>query len=444
LRIVSTSDGYDSNSKARKIHRGVKGLMNEIFLDDLRDKVHRGLTGQAERGYWCGGKPYGYRLRPIVDPTQLDAYGQPAKVGTKLEINSEQADVVREMFERYVGGESVRAIAADLNRRGVPSSGSTWKRKVRRCSGWAGSAVRAILVNALFTGRVQWNTSQFVRDPDTGKYKRRPRPRSEWSEFRDESLRIVTDELFAAAQQRSRHGGSDPAKIRKSRAPGQARFVLSGLLKCTCGSSYIMVNQRSYGCAGHREGACDVKVLVNREHAQSVILDPIRHGLLAPERVERMAREMQRMFLERVRSEQTRAAEAPKELQALDARIARLHERQRVGDPDMTADELQAVIDRVLEQRRSIETDQPSTKEGAKLAAFLPNAADLYRKQINLGLDGDPRQALKARALLTKLIGPVVIEKDGDGSVWARYDFRPAALLAQAQAVGVGGRGDRI
>jgi site-specific DNA recombinase len=170
LRIVSTSDGYDSNSKARKIHRGVKGLMNEIFLDDLRDKVHRGLTGQAERGYWCGGKPYGYRLKPITDPTQMDAYGEPAKIGTKLEVHAEQANVVREMFERYVAGESTRAIAAELNRRAVPSSGSTWKRKVRRCSGWAGSAVRAILVNPLFTGLVQWNTSQFVRDPDTGKH----------------------------------------------------------------------------------------------------------------------------------------------------------------------------------------------------------------------------------------------------------------------------------
>jgi hypothetical protein len=39
LRIVATSDGYDSTSTARKVHRGFKGLMNEIFLDDLRERV---------------------------------------------------------------------------------------------------------------------------------------------------------------------------------------------------------------------------------------------------------------------------------------------------------------------------------------------------------------------------------------------------------------------
>ena len=55
LRIVATSDGYDSTSKARKVHRGFKGLMNEIFLDDLRERVHRGLAGQVIKQYWTGG-----------------------------------------------------------------------------------------------------------------------------------------------------------------------------------------------------------------------------------------------------------------------------------------------------------------------------------------------------------------------------------------------------
>jgi site-specific DNA recombinase len=47
IRIIATADGYDSESKSRKIQRGFKGLMNEMFLDDLRAKVHRGQEGQA-------------------------------------------------------------------------------------------------------------------------------------------------------------------------------------------------------------------------------------------------------------------------------------------------------------------------------------------------------------------------------------------------------------
>jgi hypothetical protein len=55
--------------------------------------------------------------------------------------------IVREIFERFAHGSSCRTIAQELNDRGVPSPGSTWKRKVRRCTGWTGSAVRVILKN---------------------------------------------------------------------------------------------------------------------------------------------------------------------------------------------------------------------------------------------------------------------------------------------------------
>jgi hypothetical protein len=103
-----------------------------------------------------------------------------------------------------------------------------------------------------------------------------------------------------------------------------------------------------------------------------------------------MAHEMQREYGRLLRDAQSRAAEAPRELQALDARIARLRERQRVGDPDMTSDEFQTVIDRALEERRKLEDQQPAVKEVAKIAATLPNAADLYRKQISLGLRRRP------------------------------------------------------
>ena len=35
------------------------------------------------------------------------------------------------------------------------------------------SAVRVILRNPLYCGRMRWNVSQFVREPDTGKHERR-------------------------------------------------------------------------------------------------------------------------------------------------------------------------------------------------------------------------------------------------------------------------------
>jgi DNA invertase Pin-like site-specific DNA recombinase len=121
IRIVAIADGYDSQSKlaTRKIQRAVKGLVNEMRLDELREQVHRGLTGQAIKGYWCGGRAYGYALRPILDPARLDPYGRPERIGTKLEMDAEQAAIVREIFRRYVDcGTKCLPLSASLRWRG--------------------------------------------------------------------------------------------------------------------------------------------------------------------------------------------------------------------------------------------------------------------------------------------------------------------------------------
>jgi hypothetical protein len=84
---------------------------------------------------------------------------------------------------------------------------------------------------------------------------------------------------------------------------------------------------------------CSNNIRVRKGHIEEVLLRGPETGLaalLAPERVQRIAQEMQTYYAERVRAMQTRAAETtPRELQELVARIERLRERLRTGDPDM-------------------------------------------------------------------------------------------------------------
>ncbi|MHB8812569.1 MAG: recombinase family protein [Steroidobacteraceae bacterium] len=442
LRIIATSDGYDSTSKARKVHRGFKGLMNEIFLDDLRERVHRGLTGQAQKHFWCGGRPYGYRLKPVLDPTRLDVYGQPARVGTVLEIDKEQAAIVREIFTRFVDGASCLAISRELNARGVPSPGSTWRRKTRRCTGWMASAVRVILKNPLYCGRMRWNVSQFVRDPDSGKYKRRGRPKADWVENREESLRIISDEVFERAQARTRASADNDKRLKSG---GKARYLLSGLLVCkVCKAHYVIADARSYACSGHwRGGACSNDIRVRRDAIERVILGGIYRDLLEPERVARMANEMRAAYAERMRAAAARAADLPRELEEFDARIMRLRERLKAGDPDLTPDELQAAIDRAEAKRRQVFDVQPTERENARVLAMLRRTAELYREQIDQGLGADPAASAKARTILREMLGEIMLSPGEGGSLWAEYAMQPAALLMGAGA-GTGGRGDRI
>jgi site-specific DNA recombinase len=433
LRIIATSDGYDSESKARKMHRGFKGLMNEIFLDDLRDKTHRGIAGQHIKRYWTGGRPYGYRLRQILDPVERDPFGQPKRIGSQIELHPEQAEIVLEMFERYANGEPARAIAADLNDRRIPSPGSSWRRRVRRCRGWMGSAIYTILVNDLYTGHVKWNQNRYERDPDTRVHKCRKRPESEWLTYRDEALRIVSNELWSRCVRRR-----NPNPAAKLKCGGRPKFLLSGILKCgICGASYVMKNDRAYGCAGYVEGrACTNGAEIRRDKAESDLLMPVYDKVLEPKRVERMAKELQAAFLESQRAEHTQASRVPAEMQAIEDRIERLRARLRNGDPDLASDDLEAALVKAEEKRRSL-LASPASAGGTRVIAMLPAAAQELREQIKQGLAGDVTAAMKARVVLRQYFGgQIKMLPEPDGGLYAEYQERRIALL---QGVGTNG-----
>lgn len=189
---------------------------------------------------------------------------------------------------------------------------------------------------------------------------------------------------------------------------GKPKYLLSGLLHCgICNAHYILHDARSYACAGHRGGACDNHIRVRRDALEAAIIGPLRDEMLAPERVAQMAREMQRDLLERIHRTKMRAIEQPQELAELDARIARLRARLTAGDPDMTSDEIQAAIERAERKRQElVEAGPAESRETAKVLTMLPNAAELYRRQIALGLDGaHPQVLLKARTAPRDLLG---------------------------------------
>src|SRR5262249_49506151 len=110
IRIVGLADGYDTASgPSRILMRGMRGLVNEVYLRDLPHKIRRGLAGQIERGFHAGGLGYGYRSVPVGSNARGEAEG------FRLEIVDEQANIVREIFTRYAAGEGLQSIAADLN-----------------------------------------------------------------------------------------------------------------------------------------------------------------------------------------------------------------------------------------------------------------------------------------------------------------------------------------
>jgi len=124
VRLIGVSDGIDTNTKNHEMLSGIKGVMNQAFISDLKDKISRGMIGKALNGYHLGGRTFGYKLVPELHPTKTDPYGNPARVGTKLAINEDQAVWVRWIFEKYAEGLSPHKIITELNRQQVPAPGA--------------------------------------------------------------------------------------------------------------------------------------------------------------------------------------------------------------------------------------------------------------------------------------------------------------------------------
>lgn len=410
IRVIGVQDGYDSSRKGHELQVGLSGIIGQAFRSMIKDRTYSAMESRAKTQRPTGGRAYGY-------------------------ANDQEAAIVREIFQRAADGESCGAIAVSLNRRAVPSPGSLWEgRSERRCNGWMGSPIRSLLGNARYTGEIIWNKSEWTKDPDSGKRVRRERPRSEWITYQDESQRIVSDELFERVQVRFRPM-PDATQLRSGRG---AKYLLSGLLRCDrCEAHYVLAGAHSYECSNHRDGAtCDNGIRVRRDHAEAVLLDPIRNELLSPARISRMVVEMEAYYSEQLRLRAAKATDAPKELRELEARIARLRERLRAGDPDLTADELQGAIERAEAKRTELLQALPDAKVSYKLLAKLPQAAALYRSQIMEGLDGDPRAALKARVILRELFGGQIrLQPQKGGGLIAHWDLNPGALIRPAIAM---------
>ena len=190
-----------------------------------------------------------------------------------------------------------------------------------------------------------------------------------------------------------------------------------------------------------KELTARIDVRVRRDRAEVVLLDPIRKDLLSPERVELMAKEMRASYVEYLRAHQMRAAERPQELQELTARIERLRARLNRGDPDMTPDEIQAAIARAEAKARELRGLEASSMPAMKAFTMLPRVAEAYRRQITLGLEGEPRAALKARSILREIFGGEIrLVPEPDGGLTAHWNLHTSALLKTPGIDGSGGR----
>ena len=248
---------------------GLRGLVGQLYREDNAHKVRRGLAGRVGQGLNAGGRAYGYA--PVA-----------GEKGKRTIVEAE-AEIVRRIFDEYVAGRTPREIAHDLNNESIlPPRGRSWNASTINGNMQRGTG---IIQNELYAGRLVWNKVRMVKDPDTGKRLSRPNPKNDWQTVDVPDLRIISQELFDAAQSRKQAcGQTHPNQQRRP------RHMLSGLLRCgACGAGMSTNGKDNSGririrCSAATEsGSCQDAKTFYLKTVESAVLAGLENEMRQPQ-----------------------------------------------------------------------------------------------------------------------------------------------------------------
>jgi site-specific DNA recombinase len=429
------SKGFDSRQESAALLAAVYGGIDSLEIQKCIARTHRALRERHKAGFSAGGKCYGYTTEPI-DPDDPNTK-------KRTVIVPAQAEIVVEIFTRYVAGESPRAIANELNRRGVPSPGSTWNRTKRRAKGWAMTALvgtakmhTGILRREQYIGEVVWNRTKWKKVPGTSKRVCELRPESEWIKAPHPELRIIDDLLWQRVQARLKaaRDKSHPNTLAKRGRP--SKYLLSGLMVCgECGANYIMQDTRAYGCSGHTSGGkylCSNGVRVKQKVAEASLLKNIKKRLLSDE----MAAYVEKQFRAAIRD-----MGAHDDGPAIESELAGIE--RKIGKV-VDAIESVGISDSLAERLRKLEADKQDAGERLKAAQIDLEPLDALPDLVPMLVEGwralvadfealagnpnvEPGELDTARGHLHALLGQVTL-KPKDGVLWAHPALKTKGL----------------
>ena len=287
VRFIAINDNYDSlksDYQTSNLYVPIKNLFNDAYSRDVSVKMRS----------FCD-----YKKRNAIPTGSFPVYGYRREKGSKkLLVDDTAAGVVQSIFSAKLFGLSTRQIAAKLNEQHVlcpsehkKSLGLNYKTGLRKKArlAWSDEAVRRILHNAVYTGRLELGKTYRPN------YKiKRPFKAAEenWTCYENAHEAIISKTEFDTVQ---RLMGYDV-----QRGPNQtAVYMLSGILFCAdCEQPMVRRNVYDkgkqyvyYNCSSNRKNKMECSPHNIRENVVLEALLPlIQQHISAVIEIEKMLR----------------------------------------------------------------------------------------------------------------------------------------------------------
>ena len=150
VRYIAVTDNIDTylDSSNNDI-APFKAIMNDMYAKDISKKIKSSLKAKQKEGKWVGGRtPFGYDK----DPDNKN----------HLVVNTEQASIVKRIFDLSIDGLSYFKIAKKLTEENVKTPAQyysfEWKNHYDLKYGqWHSKTIQDILTNRIYTGDLVQN-----------------------------------------------------------------------------------------------------------------------------------------------------------------------------------------------------------------------------------------------------------------------------------------------
>ena len=404
-QLITVADGViDWDSDSDRALFGIKqDFTNKKYLTDLSRNVLRGKLDRAKQGFLVGGHaPYGFD-RIFVDEAgnerqRVQVGEQTAKprqwnVTLAPSKDEEKVATVRWLFEQMATDTiSARALATELNERGVPSPrGRLWKTpaiiKLLRhpvyCGDFVYGRVRTAKYHTVHKGELAKRTAELNAGHQES---------DEWLTVRNAFEGIVNRKLWNKAQKvlNSRQTGKP--------SPRKESYPLTGLVFCGhCGCRMVAFRQKqadkvyryfkctTYGTSGQCNSNC-----VRESALMDRVTCVLQEQALSEGNPERIRSEVKRLARSKSGDTATRQKALRKRINSLQTKLDRGTENLLLADPanvPAMQDRLSTWRDELLTARDALEAIESPVSVSADDAAKEAERAIAGLQRLREGLD---------------------------------------------------------
>ena len=252
VTVVSVSEPIPEGEFGSLIERIIV-WMDEFYLKNLSVEVQRGMSEKVSRG------------EPVVPPP----FGYVMKEGRYYPYK-ENADIVREVFERYANGEKQRALAIWLGDKGIRTKYG--KRPDNRF-------VDYMLTNSTYIGKIRYTTD------GSRAISRRNLSNDSIMEVDGHHEPIISVDLWEKVQKVYTDQKKSYPKYARREQPIQ--YMLKGLVRCSdCGGTLIMssatsgkAKTRTLQCHNYSRGQCRVSHSITIPKLEAAVLEGLEMAL---------------------------------------------------------------------------------------------------------------------------------------------------------------------